>query len=240
MRPFLFAIFVTMLYPASLLAEESVVAKLEKCDILFEAQRPEAVSACQEVAELGNPKAQRILGDMYYWGWGDALQKDPKKSVMWYKRAATAGNVNARYNLGYLYEQGLGVPVDFKRSYQWYRSAAERGHADAQFNLGNMFNKGAGVEKNEAEAVTWYKRAAKQGIVEAQFNLANKYVRGNGVSQNAIEAYKWYQVAAQNGMDEARKNLNLIAAKMTTEQIAKGRDAANNFSVTKEEMNEER
>ena len=50
--------------------------------------------------------------------------------------------MNAQYNLGVMYDKGLGVPQNDKTAVKWYRLAAEQGHATAQYNLGVMYDKG--------------------------------------------------------------------------------------------------
>ena len=44
---------------------------------------------------------------------------------------AEAGDEVAQYNLGVMYDNGLGVPQDPKEAVKWYRLAAEQGDVDA-------------------------------------------------------------------------------------------------------------
>ncbi len=48
---------------------------------------------------------------------------------------AEQGNVNAQYNLGFMYDKGKGVPKDDAEAAKWYRLAADQGNADAQWNV---------------------------------------------------------------------------------------------------------
>jgi hypothetical protein len=48
---------------------------------------------------------------------------DLAAAVDWYHRAATNGNRRAQVNLGYLYEQGIGVNADPDEAARWYRLA---------------------------------------------------------------------------------------------------------------------
>ncbi|WP_232091633.1 tetratricopeptide repeat protein [Aeromonas caviae] len=73
--------------------------------------------------------------------------------------------------LGVMYENGLGVKIDYVKAEAWYMKAAEQGLADAQLALGVLFATGLGVIRDHDKAVTWYKKAAEQGQVDAQFNL---------------------------------------------------------------------
>ena len=83
-------------------------------------------------------------------------------------------NAYAQNNLGFMYENGYGVPQDYAEAARWYRLAAEQGNAYAQNNLGFMYENGYGVPQDYAEAVRWYRLAAEQGDAYAQSNLVGE------------------------------------------------------------------
>ena len=58
----------------------------------------------------------------------------------------------AEANLGFMYQEGRGVPQDDAEAAKWYRKAAERGNAHSQTNLGSMYQEGRGVSQHDAEA----------------------------------------------------------------------------------------
>jgi hypothetical protein len=62
---------------------------------------------------------------MYYTGTGRKL--DFSEAAMWVRRAAELGYARAQLDLGYLYEQGKGVPLDHIAAYMWYKAAVDRG-----------------------------------------------------------------------------------------------------------------
>jgi WD40 repeat protein len=49
--------------------------------------------------------------------------------VTWYRKAAEQGNADAQYSLGFMYENGRGVPRDDTAAASWYQKAAEQGNA---------------------------------------------------------------------------------------------------------------
>eukprot|EP00942_MAST-04A_sp_MAST-4A-sp1_P005063 g5063.t1 len=129
-------------------------------------------------------------GDLCATGWHHIFGKDENASVVFYKLAAGAavtsnekqhlptifqkenscneeekqeGYALAQTNLGYMYENGLGVDPDVKKAVKWYTKAAEQGHAQGQCSLAYMYEKGNGVEKNLAKAKELYSKAADQG-----------------------------------------------------------------------------
>jgi hypothetical protein len=116
-------------------------------------------------AELGNAKAQTLLGYLYRDGKG--VRKDLAGAAKWFGRAALQGDAEAQDWFGYLYETGQGVPQDYREAARWYRMAAEQGNADAQKNLGLMYANGKGVAQSSQDAEMWLKKAAAQGNGEA-------------------------------------------------------------------------
>ena len=107
-----------------------------------------------------------------------------------------------------------------------YKSAAVKNNAVAQFQLGNMYNEGRGVVQDYAEAVKWYKLAAGQGFASAQHNLGFMYDNVQGVVQDYVRAHMWLNLAAAQGNANAVKNRDIVAAKMTTQQIAEAQKLA--------------
>ena len=68
-----------------------------------------------------------------YYASGVGVAADTEAAVVWYKRAAAAGNVDAQFNLGVFYDSGNGVAVDAAAAFEWYTLAAEAGNVKAQF-----------------------------------------------------------------------------------------------------------
>ena len=76
---------------------------------------------------------------------------------------AANGNARAQYNIGFMYEEGRGVPLDPVESAKWYRKAAEQGYAAAQRSLGLKYELGLGVPQDQVLAHMWYTVAAAGG-----------------------------------------------------------------------------
>lgn len=56
-------------------------------------------------------------------------------ATYWFRLAATQGNAYGQNYLGYLYENGLGVPQNVSQAIEWYRKAAAQGEPTSQANL---------------------------------------------------------------------------------------------------------
>ena len=76
--------------------------------------------------------------------------------------AAEQGVADAQFNLGSMYDLGLGVPQDDAEAVRWYRLAAEQGDAGAQYNLGLMYEHGRGVPQDYVAAHMWLNLAGAQ------------------------------------------------------------------------------
>jgi TPR repeat protein len=63
------------------------------------------------------------------------VKPDSASAVLLWQTAAARGDAVAMYNLGALYERGIGVAADLARARTWYKRAAARNHADARVAL---------------------------------------------------------------------------------------------------------
>ncbi|MFP4079619.1 MAG: tetratricopeptide repeat protein [Ectothiorhodospira sp.] len=144
----------------------------------------------------------------------------------WFYLMARLGHATGRFNVGFMYANGQGVPRDDAEAVRWYRLAAEQGDAHAQCNLALMHVNGRGVEQDEAEAVQWYRYAADLENASAQSNLGVLYANGRGVPQDWVRAYMWSDLAAAQGYDLARDNRDRFATHMTEQQVRQAREMA--------------
>ena len=164
-----------------------------------------AVSYFKKSAEFGNAKAQRMLGDCYFWGEG--IREDKREAVKWYLLAAGQGDAEAQRILGDCYSWGEGIREDKSEAVKWYRLAAGQGNAEAQWRLGACYYFGTGIREDKQEAVKWFRLAAEQEDAEAQWMLGDCYFFGHGVGKNKREAVNWYFLSAKKGNAEAQRRL---------------------------------
>jgi TPR repeat protein len=52
---------------------------------------------------------------------------------------AAEGDARAQYNVGVMYEEGLGVPIDYTEAVGWLLQAAEQGNSEAKNHLGFLY-----------------------------------------------------------------------------------------------------
>jgi len=77
-----------------------------------------------------------------------------------WRAEAEAGDTEAQFNLGVLYDEGLGVAADKTEAARWYRAAAIAGMAAAQYNLAALLANGQGVPRDLLRAYFLFDLAA--------------------------------------------------------------------------------
>jgi TPR repeat protein len=73
---------------------------------------------------------------MYCEGLG--CKKDYKKAKKYFESAAAQGNIEALYNIGYLYQNGFGVKVDMDKAVEYYEKSAAKGYELASHAINNI------------------------------------------------------------------------------------------------------
>jgi TPR repeat protein len=59
------------------------------------------------------------------------LRGDNATALKVFRPLAVKGNAEAQYYMGYMYQSGIGVPVDKKTALQWYNRSAAQGNNGA-------------------------------------------------------------------------------------------------------------
>ena len=154
--------------------------------------------------------------------WEYCLSKNYTEAEKLFRQLAEMGMGSelGQYGLGFLYENGFGVPQSNSQAIEWYKKAAAQGYEDAieklkkldptdakaQNDLGDKYYN----SENYAEAVKWYQKAAEQGDAYAQFKMGYLYYKGFGVTQDYTEAAKWYRKSAEQGYMYAQSTLGVM------------------------------
>ncbi len=117
------------------------------------------IDELQPAAEQGSAEDQYNLGMRYE----NALPKDHREAVRWYRMAAFQRHVGAFYRLCVLSDIGRGMPQDYQEALRWCRLAADQGHGPAMFIIATYYEKARGVPKDVVQAYQWYNLAAANG-----------------------------------------------------------------------------
>uniref|UniRef100_A0AC34FVA0 MYND-type domain-containing protein n=1 Tax=Panagrolaimus sp. ES5 TaxID=591445 RepID=A0AC34FVA0_9BILA len=147
---------------------------------------------------------------------GNGVQKDYKKAVEYFTKAANMGFPEGMYNLANLYHDGNGLKQDYKESMKWYLKAANskasditgsKGIAEAQHAIGYNYEEGIGVKKDFQKAAEWYEKAVQLGFAPSANNLGSLYKYGMGVEKSILKAFKYFKFAAEAGETAGMFNL---------------------------------
>ncbi len=75
-------------------------------------------------------------------------------------------------------------------------------------------------------ALREFRPLAEQGNADAQNALGWMYYIGGGVLQDYVQAHMWYNLAAAQGDKAAAKNRDIVATKMTPDDVSKAQRMA--------------
>ena len=136
------------------------------------------------------------------------LEQDLEKASVLLRQEAETGNALAMYDLGRMYEQGLGIEADEAAAQQWYKQALAAFQSAAVtvpekrcpylwYRIGKMYAAGQGTEQDFTMAAAHFADAVK--YKHAAYSLAGLYYRGNGVEQNYETAFQLYNQSARKG-----------------------------------------
>lgn len=127
---------------------------------------PEAKKWLGKAADMGNPKAQSVLGNIYL------REGNRESAVELYKKAALNGDVNAQFSLGYMYYEGDPLTgQNYVEARKLLDKAARSGNKFACYYLGLMYYYGQGGSKDENEAKKWLEKSASLGYKDAEQKL---------------------------------------------------------------------
>ena len=62
------------------------------------------------------------------------------------EQKAAQGDIDAMYDVGYIYLIGDGVEIDYDKAFEYFTKAADKGMAQAYGSVGYCYQNGLGVE----------------------------------------------------------------------------------------------
>ena len=185
-------------------SKESVVALREQgVRLLKEGDYAGTARALEEAATLGDACAQNAFGVMHDGMFG--LTRDWEAYIHWISLAAEQNYTPAFYNLGFVYEAGLGREASLPQALAWYTKGARLGHLASTKRLIDLYrgHKEVGV-LHYLRAMVWRRRLARKGDAESQRILGIRYEQGWVFPRDVGEAIAWYQGAIAQGDKRAQ------------------------------------
>lgn len=158
----------------------------------------------KKAAELGVPKAQFELSEMYESGTG--CDCDTDQSLYWLKKAADNGYYKAEGKYGIkLFNDGTLLNNGKTRSFMYLKRAFEQGYDEAYWCIGQCYMNGTGTKISKELAYPLYQKAAENGIAKAQEFLCEKYFKGDdSLPQDYKLCAKWGEEAIMQGRNGVR------------------------------------
>ena len=164
-------------------------------------------------------------------GSGSVSENEPAAAAA-LRGQCDSGFANACTSLGYKYENGDGVSIDFNEALQLYRRACDGAHFMGCNNLGFYYEKGRVVNEDRAEAVSLYRmaciggenlgctnlekmyedissarQACNDGTMKKCTYVGYEYEQGTRLPQDFNKALELYRTACANGDPTGCNNL---------------------------------
>ncbi len=150
---------------------------------------------------------------------------DYRTALEVWQAAADAGEAEAQYYVGQIYEKGLGREPAPEIAAAWYRKAAEQNYPAAQVAIGYLTERGLGVPQDAAAAMNWYRRAA--GLPESVAVVPASVLEERAAAEAERERLAGEVAALESEAAALRSRLNEAEAQRArTAQAAAGDEAA--------------
>ena len=153
------------------------------------------VAIAKERAERGDAKAQVELADNL------VANQLAAEAVVWYRKAAEQGNVEAKFRLGDILINGATSTPDPDQR----------------------------VAPKPLEGVRWTFEAATNFHSGACRNMSYVLENGLGVGANIVESYAWLDVFARSNSASAHVDMDRLALRMSLQQIRESHVLAAQF-----------
>lgn len=154
---------------------ESPEERFKEARELLATEWSTALKYLQSAAQENHAASLDLLGMLY--ATGQFLERDPKRAVSLFRRAAAQGETKAKFHLAMALREGFGVPQNLSESFAWLRVAAKEKSPEAMFALAEAFDQGWGTEKNRPLAEDYFRQAANNGekrAIERMIALSSK------------------------------------------------------------------
>ncbi|MCI0507367.1 MAG: sel1 repeat family protein [Gammaproteobacteria bacterium] len=180
---------------------------IEKLVAILEKDKQKAKEKEPELAERFTGKSKNTLGQEveiannvpeFVENKGKAVVNFADSNLALLQREANAGNAEAQYQLGRMYDTGDKLERDRQKAITWFTSAAKQGHADAQYRLAIAYLYGISVPKNISAGENWLTNAAKQNHPVAK-EMIPIYLANRSVNMPTSIALNWYLEKAAKG-----------------------------------------
>ena len=156
--------------------------------------------------ETGYTKAAFEIGFLYFNPTG-GFPKNFNKALKYFLIAASYGDIEAHYYLGYMYYHGH-IKRNRKKAIEYFEVAANRGHIFSASNLARLYLEPEFLDYEKAFSNCSF--AASCGDAPAQYLLGTMYLFGKGCEPDKSKAFYYLNQAAAANAPEAIVLLNKL------------------------------
>lgn len=148
------------------------------------------------LADYGLPEAQFELAQIYVRLQNPTAEQLSKARDL-FSKVTGEREARAAFELGRMYEKGLGGVQSNDRALEYYQKSAELGYARAYFQIASLFEK----EKDYDRAELFYKKAFHDKYYDAAERIGRLYEKGKGRQKDLAVALFWYTQAHEHGVE---------------------------------------
>ena len=180
------------------LPDAAVILQQDGINILATRNLDDDFAHWKQAAEQGDADGLYYMG--VYYGTGDVVAQDYKKSITYLEQAADKGHLDAIFQLGVYYMFGFGVEKDMHKAIQLFELAADNDHCEAAAWAGQIYESGTyGIKTDYKKSFKYYMIAAKQDHQEAMWYVIQGYLYGQGTKRDYAKAWEWVEKAESLG-----------------------------------------
>ncbi|GHA61200.1 ankyrin repeat domain-containing protein [Pontibacter akesuensis] len=150
------------------MAEQMTIRSKDDKQEFTQHMRTAAITIREKAVE-GDAFSNRILGSMYYTGYGEL--KDFGLAYNYLRRAAESKDVAAYASLANLYLNGEGVGKDYGKAVYWLKKGVAAREREAMYTLALLYDEGTLGEVKIDSARALYRGAISKGSVNAYEQL---------------------------------------------------------------------
>lgn len=166
-------------------------------DLISNGKALEGKPYLEEAYKKGNWRAGNTLAYGLSVGWFG--EQDNEAHIVILKNLVKKGYTGAMANLGFAYENGLGVRKSLHWAVYWYEKASKQGCADAMGNLAELYLFRESKYNNVDRGVFMAFKGADLGCATAMNTLGICYENGYGVPMSEEKSFGWTSKAVENG-----------------------------------------
>ena len=167
---------------------------------------PEQEMQLASLVSEGNVRAMIGLGYMSLSP--DKSRFKPERAFELFTRASDNGDPEAMFELGKLYEKGIGTQQNVAKAVALYQKSADLGFADALNDLGFLYYQGAsGVKRDPQKGVELFLKAADLRHPQAMYNVAALIDDGVVKGKTSEDAARYLYAALRSGVKDVLAQL---------------------------------